>query len=663
MISRFGVKNVKILRTIDSAELLNLHCLDPIFNKEIKIYEHDAISDKYGSGIEIVCPAHDFEGAIMAGKYNIPTYGILDKNGLISGSALNLYNGTSIISDAGNQIVAQNLKKTGKILWETKGENRFSVEKMSGNRVILLTIPAWFMKIPKLAKSRVLRDSVFGQYIPPLQIQDYEEFKKEASEELKKKHENKKKDPTEIKSHIKSYYLPFVKYINEMNDLCISEENHWSIPIPCFQNKETKELLMNSEIISYIAQKFKEYGSDYWYSANISELLPPEFLHLAPKLEKIYESFDAQFLSALACFYNAKQNSVKQADFCVECHDKHEPWISKAALFSAILNKNLPFRMLKTHGRIVDNNGELPKNTIYPDNSIDGSIKIEGDRKYGLGADVLRAWAAINDTASDIIIEEKHFDNVNRMIKKIRQIFEKSFIILSTIQNKENKPELNIIDEYILSKLDDLITEIREKYEKHNFSEIMPMTSEFMNKFFQNYLSFYTLETASQTHFVLSRVINCMAQILHPITPYLSAELLESLNNKDFTVEMLGWPELLYKNAQIRSFDLLESLFLLRTEVKNSVKEIEETKKSLNKNNIEIYLIYKENIDDIEEIGINLPQFFKVKNVSIGNSTAIEKDIHIKSIKLSKSECKIPLVAHIRKYIKPKEKMVSQLKI
>ena len=58
-------------------------------------------------------------------------------------------------------------------------------------------------------------------------------------------------------------------------------------------------------------------------------------------------------------------------------------------LASALKNRNPPFREIKTHGLLLDKEGrKMSKslgNVINPIDLIEGSIKMSGERKYGVG--------------------------------------------------------------------------------------------------------------------------------------------------------------------------------------------------------------------------------------------------------------------------------------
>jgi len=75
-----------------------------------------------------------------------------------------------------------------------------------------------------------------------------------------------------------------------------------------------------------------------------------------------------------------------------------------------LLNGESPFKILKTHGLIVDDSGEKisksSSNSQFADplDLIEGTLKQDGTRKFGYGIDVLRAWCALKDSDKNLFV-------------------------------------------------------------------------------------------------------------------------------------------------------------------------------------------------------------------------------------------------------------------
>jgi valyl-tRNA synthetase len=64
---------------------------------------------------------------------------------------------------------------------------------------------------------------------------------------------------------------------------------------------------------------------------------------------------------------------------------------------------------------MIDNSGKkmLGSNAIDPEDLIEGSIKSNGERKFGFGVDVLRAWSVLKDTDKTMFVNTESFDKTN----------------------------------------------------------------------------------------------------------------------------------------------------------------------------------------------------------------------------------------------------------
>jgi hypothetical protein len=57
-----------------------------------------------------------------------------------------------------------------------------------------------------------------------------------------------------------------------------------------------------------------------------------------------------------------------------------------------------------------------------PEDFLEGSVKMSGERKFGYGIDVMRAWCATKDTDKNIEVQKGSIDRVNKEVKLFRDI-------------------------------------------------------------------------------------------------------------------------------------------------------------------------------------------------------------------------------------------------
>ena len=82
---------------------------------------------------------------------------------------------------------------------------------------------------------------------------------------------------------------------------------------------------------------------------------------------------------------------------------------------------------LKTHGLILTQNNEKMSKSeksevIDPEDLIYGTQKLDGQRKFGYGTDVLRLWAAMHDDDKNKMVDLDKIEQANQSVKMFRQL-------------------------------------------------------------------------------------------------------------------------------------------------------------------------------------------------------------------------------------------------
>src|SRR5438552_9150122 len=108
-----------------------------------------------------------------------------------------------------------------------------------------------------------------------------------------------------------------------------------------------------------------------------------------------------------------------QADMYLEGSDQHRGWFQSSLLLSLAGNGAAPYRVVLTHGFMVDEDREKiskskqAQGTYEKPQTADAYVK-----KYG--ADVIRLWVASQDYRNDVIVSEKRLDKVGETYRMIR---------------------------------------------------------------------------------------------------------------------------------------------------------------------------------------------------------------------------------------------------
>ena len=163
--------------------------------------------------------------------------------------------------------------------------------------------------------------------------------------------------------------------------------------------------------------------------------------------------------------------SLFPANMVVEGFDQHSRWFLTSIITSVALNSSVPFDTIKTHGLIFDENGKKMsktlKNYIDPRDIIEGTEKLEGEREYGFGADVLRLWCATNDSDKILTLDNSALQQLQKTLKAIRSQVRVMLGMLRdfNVNTKIDPDKLSYMDQLALLKLHELITEATSQFE------------------------------------------------------------------------------------------------------------------------------------------------------------------------------------------------------
>lgn len=158
---------------------------------------------------------------------------------------------------------------------------------------------------------------------------------------------------------------------------------------------------MSSKQIEFNRKQFKENGTKIWKEWPVSSLLHEDYLDLADNLEKVEVMMDESFESGLSWYYSMNHKSegfrTKDIDLLVEGADSTLEWLQDQSFSQAMMGGFPQFKELFVHPICVDDTGDrLSKgnHSKSAENMIYGSLKLNNEVQYGMGAEVFRLWTA-----------------------------------------------------------------------------------------------------------------------------------------------------------------------------------------------------------------------------------------------------------------------------
>ena len=227
------------------------------------------------------------------------------------------------------------------------------------------------------------------------------------------------------------------------------------------------------------------------------------------------------------------------ADLYLEGNDQYRGWFQSSLLTAVAWKGEAPYKNVCTHGWVVDGEGKKMSkslgNTIAPEDII---------KQYG--ADILRLWVCSSDYHADVRISYDYLKQLSEGYRKIRNT---ARYILGNLYdfdpNAQCVPfaEMPEIDRWALAKLNALVAEVTDAYERFDFHMIYHAVHNFctvdMSSFYLDVLKdrLYTekqdgpARRAAQT--AIYRILRSLTLLLAPILAFTSEEIWKYLPADD----------------------------------------------------------------------------------------------------------------------------------
>jgi valyl-tRNA synthetase len=169
------------------------------------------------------------------------------------------------------------------------------------------------------------------------------------------------------------------------------------------------------------------------------------------------------------------------------------------------------------------------------------------------GADAIRYWAAGSKLGEDFDFQEKDIITGKKTINKLLNA--SNFVFMNLNDYKPNKnTRLELIDELLLNKLNDLVIELTNNFEKYEYSKArLELEKFFWNVFSSNYLEIVKKRIYNESgnrkisaQFTLYHSLFTILKLMAPIMPFVTEEIYQKYykkNEKTESIHLTKWPE------------------------------------------------------------------------------------------------------------------------
>ena len=455
-----GVTEYATVKTLTGRELEGLVFRHPLFHRTSPVVLADYVTMDTGTGLVHTAPGHGKEDFETGHRYGLEVLTPVDNAGRYT-SAAGEYDGQSFqglrVTTMGdkkggdaeaNVALIAALQKSGNLLSSAKFEHSYPHCWRCHSPLIFRATVQWFMNIDH-AVSDGNGDEPFRQKALDA-INDVKWFPRESVNRI-------------------------TSMVANRPDWCVSRQRSWGVGIPAFYCDHCGEHVLTKESVRAVVALVKREGSDAWYEASPTEILPPGFVcphcqHGVESLRKETDVLDVWFDSGSTsrAVLEGHWELGWPADLYLEGGDQHRGWFNSSLMIGVATKGAAPYRQVVTNGWTLDENGEAQHkskgNVVNPLTVIEKS-----------GADVLRFWVASQSFMEDTRCGDSLLKQVGEMYRRVRNTFR---FLLNNLYDfdpaTDAVPESNMeeLDLWVLAQFGKLVETCTESYEVYEFQRV-----------------------------------------------------------------------------------------------------------------------------------------------------------------------------------------------
>ena len=462
----------------------------PLMNREIPIIADEYVEQDFGTGVVKITPAHDPNDFEVGNRHNLPRINVMNDDATMNELA-GKYEGMDRF--AARKAIVKDLEEAGLLVKIEKHLHSVGHSERTDVVVEPRLSKQWFVKMGPLAEQAINAQREEGDntvnFYPP------------------------------------RFNDAYLRWMENIHDWVISRQLWWGHQIPAWYHKETGEVYVGMEAPS---------DSENWTQ-------DPDVL-------------DTWFSSALWPFSTMGWPDEESADYkryyptntLVTGYDILTFWVSRMMFQGLEFTGKRPFKNVLIHGLIRDSQGRKMSKSLG--NGVDPMEVIE---QYG--ADALR-WFLANGSApgQDVRYSTDKMDAAWNFINKIWNASRYALMNVGdlTADQVDITGEKTLADKWILTRLNQTIGKVTELFEKFEFGEAGRLLYRFIWDDFCDWYIEMSKETLAgddeaaklTTRSILVYVLDNTLRLLHPIMPFVTEEIWQSVPHVGESLVVATYP-------------------------------------------------------------------------------------------------------------------------
>ena len=462
----------------------------PLMNREIPIIADEYVEQDFGTGVVKITPAHDPNDFEVGNRHNLPRINVMNDDATMNELA-GKYEGMDRFT--ARKAIVKDLEEAGLLVKIEKHLHSVGHSERTDVVVEPRLSKQWFVKMGPLAEQAINAQREEGDntvnFYPP------------------------------------RFNDAYLRWMENIHDWVISRQLWWGHQIPAWYHKETGEVYVGMEAPS---------DSENWTQ-------DPDVL-------------DTWFSSALWPFSTMGWPDEEAADYkryyptntLVTGYDILTFWVSRMMFQGLEFTGKRPFKNVLIHGLIRDSQGRKMSKSLG--NGVDPMEVIE---QYG--ADALR-WFLANGSApgQDVRYSTDKMDAAWNFINKIWNASRYALMNVGdlTADQVDITGEKTLADKWILTRLNQTIGKVTELFEKFEFGEAGRLLYRFIWDDFCDWYIEMSKETLAgddeaaklTTRSILVYVLDNTLRLLHPIMPFVTEEIWQSVPHVGESLVIATYP-------------------------------------------------------------------------------------------------------------------------
>jgi len=524
--------------------LIGKKAIVPLINKEVPIIADDLVEIGFGTGALKITPGHDATDFEIGQRHDLPAISCIDS----SGKMINVIREIEgLFPKQAREKSIELLKNSGKLIKTDPLHHVVGFCYRCKNVIEPMLMPQWFVKIESLAKPAI-----------------------KAAKEGK------------VKFFPVRFKKAFLDWMENIRDWNISRQIVWGPQLPawycldCSPEIKINFLDKNKKFVSGTFNKIKDKYSFEEIKNGLQSLTAPvDAKFLIEEKEKCPDCQGNHFLQETDTFdtwFLSGQWPLTALGVNINDLDKSSPdfkyfyptsvmdtlwdilffWVARMIMFGLYLAKDVPFKTVHLHARVVDKHGQ--KMSKSKGNVVDPLSMTD---KFG--TDALRMSLVFGTApASDIVVTEEKVVAMRNFANKVwnaaRFVLSQSNMDKISVNQLSNPCESSHPDDkWILDELDKTVKSVTKQIETYHFGQAAEEIYDFFwHTFCDKYIEmvkprlfnkevedFKPDPNALNT---LYSILNTSLRLLHPFMPFITEKIWSLLPNQKEPLIISSWP-------------------------------------------------------------------------------------------------------------------------